>query len=649
MTVTQRRPQHLPDEIQTVNEPGVQYQCDSCACDLTHTIRIKCADPVCDSDDGVDICPTCFCEGKEFGKHKKGHPYRVIEINSYPIFTEDWGADEELLLLTGIASQGFGNWKKIAEHVGTRTKEEVEKHYNAVYVDSPTWPLPAMDRQFDIDPEEFQERKRRRISEMNAMAPPPPKVAPTSAPGIHEIATFLPGRLEFEHELDNDAEDLVKDLEFGVCLEYGGDQIVEDPDDLDVRARLKWEEEHKQQMDGGLSVRGEGPMTGIVNGAVNGYHVNGDIVKQEIHTKSEDVVMANESQEEEGTEELTQLPPIETKDSLAFKMTLLEMYLQRVDKRIESKALMFNRGLVDYKKMQAAEKKRPREDREFIQRLRPFARLQTAEDFEVFATDMLYEANLRKRIQELQTYRRLGLTTAADIEKYEVDLAKRTQARLVPSRDYHASERLQGRSRHSSGPDPRRSSFPAFGEAEGRKSHERESTPRLPATTSAPGAAPPARRPPAPLNLANSPSLHLLTPPEQTLCSQLRILPKPYLVIKETLVREYARRGGKLRRREARDLVKIDVNKTARVWDFLVQAGYLKITNDSNVAPPLDSSNSGGTSTVASVNSSPQKDAQAQLSLKQPPALTTVPGNRNGSFHLPSTPSSSSITSQPPH
>lgn len=74
--------------------------------------------------------------------------------------------------------------------------------------------------------------------------------------------------------------------------------------------------------------------------------------------------------------------------------------------------------------------------------------------------------------------------------------------------------------------------------------------------------------------------MHLLTPAEQTLCSQLRILPKPYLVVKETLVREYARRGGKLRRREARDLVKIDVNKTSRIWDFLVQAGFLKITTD---------------------------------------------------------------------
>jgi transcriptional adapter 2-alpha len=57
---------------------------------------------------------------------------------------------------------------------------------------------------------------------------------------------------------------------------------------------------------------------------------------------------------------------------------------------------------------------------------------------------------------------------------------------VVPSRDYHASERLQGRSagRQSSGPDPRRSSFPALGDVEGRKSHERESTPRLPGTSS---------------------------------------------------------------------------------------------------------------------------------------------------------------------
>lgn len=35
------------------------------------------------------------------------------------------------------------------------------------------------------------------------------------------------------------------------------------------------------------------------------------------------------------------------------------------------------------------------------------------------------EAMLRKRIQELQGYRRLGLSTAADIEKYDADFIKR--------------------------------------------------------------------------------------------------------------------------------------------------------------------------------------------------------------------------------
>lgn len=41
--------------------------------------------------------------------------------------------------------------------------------------------------------------------------------------------------------------------------------------------------------------------------------------------------------------------------------------------------------------MQAAEKKRAKEEKDIVQRLRPFARLQTAEDYEVFAADMLCE------------------------------------------------------------------------------------------------------------------------------------------------------------------------------------------------------------------------------------------------------------------
>ncbi|KAG1741731.1 hypothetical protein EDD22DRAFT_1007075 [Suillus occidentalis] len=123
-------------------------------------------------------------------------------------------SNSELLLIEGISQEGLGNWSR-SQNIGTRTNEDVEEHYNSVYVDSRDCPLPRMDVEFNIDPVEFQASKRRRMS--TTSLPPPPKVSPTSAPGVHEIATFLPGMLEFEHELDNEAEDLVKDLEFGIC------------------------------------------------------------------------------------------------------------------------------------------------------------------------------------------------------------------------------------------------------------------------------------------------------------------------------------------------------------------------------------------------------------------------------------------------
>ncbi|KAF5375590.1 hypothetical protein D9757_008538 [Collybiopsis confluens] len=591
MTVTQRKAQANHDDI-SLHEPGSEYHCDSCSSDLTHTLRIKCADTVCEAGDGVDLCPNCFCTGKEFGNHKRGHPYRVIEISSHPIFSEDWGADEELLLVKGIASHGFGNWKKIAETVRTHSKEQCAAHYQDVYINSKNWPLPEMDQAFDIDPTVFQDRKRRRITDMNAASSPPLKPGPVSLPGIHEITGFFPGRLEFEHEIDHEAEDIVKDLEFGVVMQYGGDQIPEDENDLDVKARIRWEQEkHGVVPDTQTVYAGKGPS--IMSNAISGTHSSSTLPPKKTNTANGN----EEGDDDDNSEEQTQPPPIETDDSLAFKSTLLEMYFQRVEKRLEAKSIIYDRGLLEYKKIQALEKKRPREEREIVHRLRPFARLGTAADYEAFTADILYESLLRKRIREMQDYRRLGLQTAGDIEKYETDIGKRTQIR-ASNRDFFSNHKSN---RYSSVPDQRRASLVD----DGRKSHDREITPAAGGSSSA---APVVRRPPAPLNLANSPSLHLLTPGEQTLCSQLRILPKPYLVIKETLVREYARRGGKLRRREARDLVKVDVNKTSRVWDFLVQAGFLKITLDVDPSVSASTNSAGVNATAPVVNGSPTKD-----------------------------------------
>lgn len=201
-----------------------------------------------------------------------------------------------------------------------------------------------MDVEFNIDPDEFQARKRRRMSTMTTSLPPPLKVAPTSAPGVHEIATFLHGRLEFEHELDNEAEDLVKDLEFRICHAWGGDQIMEDENDPDVRARARMQEERKT-------------VAGSRNSSqppVNGVNGNGHLsMNGESRVKSEEP--SNEQQasteEDANAEEATLPPPYEMDESLTFKLTLMEMYNQRLDKRREAKAIMYERGLLEYKKV----------------------------------------------------------------------------------------------------------------------------------------------------------------------------------------------------------------------------------------------------------------------------------------------------------
>ena len=218
-----------------------------------------------------------------------------------------------------------------------------------------------MDQSFDIDPAEFQDRKRRRISNMTVAAPAQ-KVAPTSAPGVHEVATFLPGRLEFEHEVDNEAEDLIKNLEFGLCMEWGGDSILEDEDDHDYKTRMRWQEEQKEKeheqdpafvgqngfVNGLIHSNGIGVAMNGINGAANGHIRKEKEVKKEKDTPAPDD--GGDGAEEESEENMPPIP-FETEASLEFKLTLIEMYMQRLSKRREAKTLMFDRGLLEYKKV----------------------------------------------------------------------------------------------------------------------------------------------------------------------------------------------------------------------------------------------------------------------------------------------------------
>ncbi|KAF9434356.1 Transcriptional adapter ada2 [Entomortierella beljakovae] len=457
MTVTHRK-RAANNAEKDIAESGVKYHCDPCNTNITDTVRIRCA--VC-SD--FDLCVRCFCSGKELGKHKSWHDFRVMEQHSFPIFDANWGADEELLLIEGAETFGIGNWQDIADHVGSKTRDECEAHYLQVYVDSETWPVPDMHKKFDMDPEAQASRKKQRLAMRTSRPPVPAKIQKpmTSQPANHEIAGYMPGRLEFETEYENEAEQVVKDMLFS-------------------------EEDTPEEVD--------------------------------------------------------------------LKLMVLEIYNAKLSKRLERRKFVFERGFLEYKKNQMLDKKRTPKEREVFNNHRVFAQLQTPEDYDKFIDGLLKEMQLKDRIAELQEFRANGLTTLAAGQDYIREKSNRSSLRHTISRDSMSD---------------RRNARPLLQ----RSNIDEISSPR--GSASANKAAPVVRKPANPLNIKDAEGIHLLTVPEQALCSSLRIFPKSYLIIKEQLLKEHTRLGG-LKRRQARELIKIDVNKTGKIYDFFVEAGWVQ-------------------------------------------------------------------------
>ena len=87
----------------------------------------------CEQSGNIFMCVRCFGTGIEKLNHKKTNDYHLINDLEFPLVDLKWTAHEELLLLDGLAKFGYGNWVDVAAQVGTKSKEECEKHYKNVF------------------------------------------------------------------------------------------------------------------------------------------------------------------------------------------------------------------------------------------------------------------------------------------------------------------------------------------------------------------------------------------------------------------------------------------------------------------------------------------------------------------------------------
>lgn len=491
-------------------------------------VRIRCASDVCKD---YDLCVPCFAQGSSTREHNPAtHPYSVIEQHSIPIFTDDWGADEETLLLEGAETYGLGSWADIADHIGGyREKEEVRDHYINTYIKSSKFPLPEHASPADTalheewPREKFLPRKKRRIEarkEERANAPVPKatdKESTASVPACHEVAGYMPGRLEFETEEYNEAEEAVMHMQF-------------EP--------------------------GEGDM----------------------HD-----------------------PAARPDDEVSLKMAVMRIYNSRLTARVERKRIIFEHELLDYKRNAALEKKLSTDERQLLLKAKPFARLMKKDDFQDFAQDLLYEHNVREAIAQLQEWRRMQISDFKSGAKYEQEKAGRLQRLATGTNQYErfASNRskplpavetppavaaligpdLPSRNGGGLQTSPRAPSQAAAGAAERKPltNGDVNVNGAIPAIPHRPKfvVAPAANVPPFKFENTQPPDLHLLTSDEREVCSILRIMPKPYIAMKENVIREAQKHGGVLKKKSCRDICRIDSTKAAKLFEYWSHSGWI--------------------------------------------------------------------------
>jgi len=197
--------------------------------------------------------------------------------------------------------------------------------------------------------------------------------------------------------------------------------------------------------------------------------------------------------------------------------------------------------------LQQQDRRRNAEDRALYNKMRVFMQLWSKAEHEKFLQGLIDERNVRRKIEELKEYRRQGVRTLAETKLYNID-KKRREAEIAARKARESAPHLYSERSNSRG-----SKWASAAVEDKDKSRSRRASA---------------------FDISTSPDVELLSAQEQQLCIAIRIYPKQYLTIKEILLKEFVR-VGHLKKSAARRLVKIDVNKTSRIFDFLEMSKWI--------------------------------------------------------------------------
>nr|XP_054312857.1 transcriptional adapter 2-alpha isoform X1 [Pongo pygmaeus]XP_054312858.1 transcriptional adapter 2-alpha isoform X1 [Pongo pygmaeus]XP_054312859.1 transcriptional adapter 2-alpha isoform X1 [Pongo pygmaeus]XP_054312861.1 transcriptional adapter 2-alpha isoform X1 [Pongo pygmaeus]XP_054312862.1 transcriptional adapter 2-alpha isoform X1 [Pongo pygmaeus]XP_054312863.1 transcriptional adapter 2-alpha isoform X1 [Pongo pygmaeus] len=239
----------------------------------------------------------------------------------------------------------------------------------------------------------------------------------------------------------------------------------------------------------------------------------------------------------------------------ALKMAVVDIYHSRLKERQRRKKIIRDHGLINLRKFQLMERRYPKEVQDLYETMRRFARIVGPMEHDKFIESHALEFELRREIKRLQEYRTAGITNFCSARTYDHLKKTREEERLKRTMLSEVLQYIQDSSACQQWL---------------RRQADIDSglSPSIPMASNS------GRRSAPPLNLTGLPGTEKLNEKEKELCQMVRLVPGAYLEYKSALLNECNKQGG-LRLAQARALIKIDVNKTRKIYDFLIREGYI--------------------------------------------------------------------------
>uniref|UniRef100_A0A2C9JTC4 Transcriptional adapter n=1 Tax=Biomphalaria glabrata TaxID=6526 RepID=A0A2C9JTC4_BIOGL len=237
-----------------------------------------------------------------------------------------------------------------------------------------------------------------------------------------------------------------------------------------------------------------------------------------------------------------------------LKLAALDVYRNSLIERQRKKKIVRDIGLINSRRWYGFVKRRF--DLSFsLDAMRPFMRLFPSLTFDKYLESLSYERQLKSDISNLQNYRHNGIVKLRSVKTYQALKQRReflrTQRHLMSDVLLHVKDEVYFQTWLS-------------------KQASRDGAPVALGNT-----LPPLHRKPVPrLKIENLPGYEKLNDLEKELCSEARLVPQAYLDFSKILIAENAKHGC-LKLAQARSLIKIDVNKTRKLYDFLIMQGHI--------------------------------------------------------------------------